>query len=452
MLTSILLSSRMVLPAFTGAGLAILVAGSAPPAEPTVRSDTVNQASSLAWLSLLPDGVEKRQFIIDCTGCHQFDAVRGLKDGQARSHTEWADAVTRMLGFAGPSSGFPVISAAQTPGGTAAWLARHLTPGLKPPAMNRPAASERVREYLFPAAQDLPHDVAVDPRGRVIVTGMFSHKMYSLEPNLGVWTPIEMKPEANPRAIEIDTAGRWWVVLGGPGQIGKYEGGAWTYYDIGLYAHSIALGRNGSAFANGHFSRNPEQIKEVTPSGSVQTHNLPPHPDLATNGGGPIPYELRAAPDGKIWMSELQGNRIVSLDPGTGATEAFTLPTTSSGPRRFDVDRSGILWIPAYGAGTLVRFDPVRKTFEEISLPVKDAAPYVARVDSTTGVVWIGTGAADAVFAYDPATRQFATYGLPTHGAMIRHMWIDSDRGDIWLAYGESPGKSPARIARLHYR
>ena len=32
------------------------------------------EPTSAAWLSLLPDGLEKRQFILDCTGCHQFDA------------------------------------------------------------------------------------------------------------------------------------------------------------------------------------------------------------------------------------------------------------------------------------------------------------------------------------------------------------------------------------------
>ena len=445
-------SSRLVVSAACGIGLFFLEAGASTHPRLIPPADTTTTAPSSAWLSLLPDGPEKRQFIIDCTGCHQFDAVRAHPGGRARTEAEWADAVRRMLGFAGPSSGFPVISAAQTPEGTAAWLTRHLPRDGRLPANGRPAPSNAIREYLFPEAQDLPHDVAVDPNGRVIVTGMFSHRMYSLEPTLGIWTPVEMFAQANPRALEIDDKGRWWVVLGGPGQIGRYDAGTWTYYDIGLYAHSVALGRNGSVFANGHFTRNPEQILEVTEGGQVRTHNLPTHPTLATEGGGPIPYEIRTAPDGRLWMSELQGNRIVVLDPRTGASEAFSMPTPNSGPRRFDIDRSGVLWIPLYGAGNLVRFDPASNRVEEIPLPIKDAAPYVARVDSATGIVWIGTGAADAVFAYDPSSREFTTYGLPTNGALVRHMWVDSKRGDLWLAYGESPGKNPARIARLHYK
>jgi virginiamycin B lyase len=451
MLKPTLRARGLIVPALSGIGLALLVVNETPVIISRSTPDTITTAPSSAWLSLLPDGAEKRQFIIDCTGCHQMDAVRALSGGRARTEAEWAEAVRRMLGFAGPSSGFPVISAAQTPEKTAAWLARHLPPDGKPPENARPPVSDRITEYLFPAGQDLPHDVAVDANGRVIVTGMFSHKMYSLEPTLGVWTEIEMFAQANPRAVDIDHQGRWWVVLGGPGQIGRYDAGAWTYYDIGLYAHSVVLA-NGSAFANGHFTRNPEQIIEVTDAGQIRTHNLPNHPELAANGGGPIPYEIRAAPDGRIWMSELQGNRLVVLDPRNGATEAFPMPTPNSGPRRFDIDRQGILWIPMYGAGTLVRFDPRNGQLEEIPLPIKDAAPYVVRVDSTTGVAWIGTGAADAVFAYDTSKRTFTTYGLPTNGALVRHLWVDSKRGDVWLAYGESPGKSPSRIARLHYK
>lgn len=30
-------------------------------------------ARSAGWLARLPDGETKRKFLLDCTGCHQFD-------------------------------------------------------------------------------------------------------------------------------------------------------------------------------------------------------------------------------------------------------------------------------------------------------------------------------------------------------------------------------------------
>jgi virginiamycin B lyase len=115
------------------------------------------------------------------------------------------------------------------------------------------------------------------------------------------------------------------------------------------------------------------------------------------------------------------------------------------------VDSKGIVWIPAYAANRLVRFDPASRTFTEIPLPVRDAVPYIVRSDPVSGALWIGTGAADALFRYDPASGRFETYPLPSKGALVRHLVIDSRSDAVWVAYGASPG-IPARIARVQRR
>lgn len=410
--------------------------------------------TSAAWLARLPDGEVKRQFIIDCTNCHQLDARHFRPTGGARSAAEWATAVERMLGYAGASTGFPVMSAGRDPRATGEWLVRSLghavAPASLPPVAAAPA---EVREYPVPAATDLPHDVAVERTGRVVVTGMLSHAMHLLNPETGAWSRVDFPMEkANPRAVEIDAQGHWWVVLGNPHLLARYDGATWTTWDVGMYAHSVALDSVGGAWINGHFTQSPELLASVSRTGDVRTHALPPHPTMGTGPGGPVPYELRTGPDGTIWMSELQGNRIVAFHPSSGASDVYPMPTSVSGPRRLDVDRQGIVWIPTYAAGTLVRLDPAAGPggrFDEIPLPIKDAAPYIARVHPRTGTVWVGTGTADAVFAYHPRERRFDYYPLPSRGAVVRHMAFDPRSDDVWLAYGESPGKGPARIARL---
>ena len=408
-------------------------------------------ASSSDYLGRLPDGEEKRRFIIDCTGCHQFDSVVVGN----RTRDQWADAVTRMNGYAGATTGFPVISAYREPNRTADWLAAALAaprPARPAPAV-RPGRAE-ITEFPMSSANDLLHDVAIDSGGRIIVTGMFSGRMLVLDPSSGAVTTVPAPAQnAGARAVELDSAGNWWVLFGGPRQVAKYDprAGTWSTWDIGMYPHSVALARDGAWF-NGHFTVAPEQIGVVRPEGGSSSHvttfNVPEHPTLGAPGG-PIPYELRTGPDGRIWMSELQGNRIIGYAPGTGRFDVFTLPTSWSGPRRFDVDRQGILWIPAYSANLLVRLDPATGQFTEYPIPIADAVPYVARVDQRSGLVWIGTAAADVALSFDPASRQFTSYPLPTRGALVRHIAIDPRNGDVWLAYGASPGRISARIARL---
>jgi streptogramin lyase len=217
-----------------------------------------------------------------------------------------------------------------------------------------------------------------------------------------------------------------------------------------MYPHSVALDSAGSAWFNGHFTRDPELVTRVDPArGKSTPYQVPAHPTLAGIPGGPIPYELRTGPDGRIWGSELQGNRIFAITPASGTIDTWELPTPLSGPRRFDIAPNGDLWIPGYASNQLIRFEPASGRFTEIPLPIPDALPYVVRVDGPRNTLWIGTGAADAALRYDLATRRFTVYPLPSRGALVRHLAIDPRTHDVWLAYGASPGRIPARIARL---
>ncbi|MGH7527680.1 MAG: virginiamycin B lyase family protein [Gemmatimonadales bacterium] len=406
---------------------------------------------SSAWLARLPDGEVKRKFILDCTGCHQFDQKIARPNGKPRTEAEWVEAVTRMLGFAGATTAFPVIAADRDAKTTAAWLARHLGPGeVKDAALPAPARAE-ITEFMMPEPKDLPHDVAVESSGSVLITGMFTHRLYRLDPATGKLGEIPIPvPNSNPRALELDAEGRAWSVLGMPNKLAVVGADSqWKSFDVGMYPHSLAIGTGGKIWFNGHFTRAPELIGSVdAATGAVVTHEVPPHPTMAAGPGGPIPYEIRMGPDGRVWLSELQGNRVVAFTPATKKFEAFTLPTPHSGPRRLDVDGKGIVWIPAYSANSLVRLDPGSTKFTEIPMPIKDAVPYVVRADPRDDALWIGTAAADVLLRYRPATGRFDSYPLPSRGALVRHLAVDPKSGAVWLAYGASPG-IPARVARV---
>ena len=215
-----------------------------------------------------------------------------------------------------------------------------------------------------------------------------------------------------------------------------------------MYPHSIGRDARGRVWFNGHFTRDPEQIGYLDEAtGQVRTFQVPAHPALAS-AGGPVPYDLQVAGDGRVWMTELQGNRLVSFDPDAERFELFEMPTPWSGPRRFDLDAAGALWIPEYAGNALTRFDPSTKRFKRYPLPIPDALPYVVRVDRARGRVWIGTGAADAVLRFDPAAERFTVHPLPTRGALVRHLAVDPRTGDLWAAYGASPG-IPPKILRV---
>ena len=351
--------------------LRLLAAGAVLLNQP-LMAQTIGPSS--AWLALLPDGETKRKFILDCTGCHQFDEKVARVNGRPRSEGEWREAVTRMLGYAGARTSFPVISADREARKTAAWLVQHLDSNNIQAASPPDGPPAEITELLMPDAKDLPHDIAVEQSGTVLVTGMFTHRLYRLDPGTGQTSEIAIPvANANPRAIEIDSLGQPWVVLGMPKKLAVMSGDSqWRTFDVGMYPHSLAVDRRGKVWFNGHFTHSPE----------------------------------------------LLGNRIFAFDGVTGKFEVFPLPLPHSGPRRLDVDAGGIVWIPSYAANGVLRFDPRARTFTEIPLPLRDAIPYIIRVDYASGALWIGTAAADALLRYDPATGRFESYRLPSRGAV----------------------------------
>lgn len=403
-------------------------------------------------LALLPDGPEKRKFLMDCTGCHQFDAERAFPNGIPRSEADWRAVVERMLPIGGAAGDSPLIAPDRDPASTARWLATYLDALPESAARRAPEAppGAEITPFLFPFPQDLPHDVAVDAAGGVLVTGMFTHHMLRLDPADGSWERFAIPvPGANPRAVEIDDDGNWWVLLGNPGKLARYRvlDGDWDTWNIGMYGHSVRLDDAGRVWFNGHFTRHPTIIGWLdAASGVVSTAEIPNEP--APEADHPMPYGLRVGVDGRVWGTELRGGRLFSYDLDTGATSVHPMPEPHSGPRRPAVDADGRLWIPEFAGNRLTRFDPATGKFRSFELPLSSVLPYVAEVDRRTGLVWVGTAAADLVFSFDPATEAFTAYPMPTSDALIRHLAVDEVRGEVWAAYGAFPGIAP-RIVRI---
>ncbi len=415
------------------------------------------EAPSSSLLNLLPDGDTKRRFILDCTGCHQFDAATVGSEGHFKSHDDWRTRIAQMLSFAGARTAFPIIAPGRHPVHTADWLVQHLGDEQVPlPDVTgawAPAEGVEFTEYDL-GAPDLPHDVALDLEGRVIITGQLSGQMYVLDPTSGEVSTSEAipTPQANPRAVEVDDSGAWWVLLGGPERVARHDPavGGWETWDIAMHPHSIARAEDGRIWFNGHFSKDPEQIGVLDPeSGRVRTFDVPVPP--TDDDGSNIPYGLRFGPDGTLWGTQLIGNRLVRFDPDSNDFETFTLPTSHSGPRRLDVAPDGTVWIPLYSASGIARFDPGSESFTEYELPIADALPYIVRVDAARGWVWIATAGADALLRFHLADERFEVFPYPTPRSLVRHMTLDAESGDLWLAYGNFPPVTPKIVRARPY-
>jgi virginiamycin B lyase len=260
------------------------------------------------------------------------------------------------------------------------------------------------------------------------------------------------EPGPNPRAVEVTPDGAWWVVLGGPNRLARRDptSGEWRSWHVGVYPHEAAIDSAGRAWFNGHFTKNPEVLGYVDPAADEPVTFDVPVPTM-DDGGSTIPYGLRAAPDGTIWMTELTGGRLIGFDPESREFRVHPLPESYSGPRRLDVAADGTVWIPEFAAGRLAAFDPASERFREYPLPIRDALPYVARVDPESGAVWVSLAGAGAVARFDPRAETFEIVPLPTRDGIVRHIWIDDRTGEVWGAYGSFPARAQ-KVFRIRPR
>jgi streptogramin lyase len=418
----------------------------------TGGSAPLTELSSARFLNVMKMDTDKRRFILDCTGCHVLNERITHVNGRPRTRDEWLAVTKRMMERYGQQSEYPVIGPWRNADSTADYMMKALSQlessasrGVRPELATGDAARAVITEYDLPDSREVPQDLAVDPTGRVVLAGTGS--MWVLDPSTGKFSAQAIpRPNASPRALEIERDGTWWLMLGAQNQIAKRDASSrWSFFDVGVGGNSLARDGGGLWF-NGEFTKNPERIGRLDPNGTVQMYDVPQ--DTAMHNATGLPYELKRANDGTIWMSELAGNRVLSLNPSTGSWRPYELPMPYGGPRRLDVGADGSVWVPIYAYGALAKLDPRTGRVMHYALPEDDALPSVAKVDRRTGLVWVASGAADMLFRFNPKWNSWTEFPLPTRGAQVNQLDLDPRNGDVWVTYAASPG-GPAKVARL---
>lgn len=144
------------------------------------------------------------------------------------------------------------------------------------------------------------------------------------------------------------------------------------------------------------------------------------------NGGAEVnnwPYGIDISPtSNEVWYAKLQGNKIGTVNRETLELTEYTTPF--KGPRRMRFGPDGILWIPSFDDGKLMRFNPVTRQFDTIDLPVLSKGeyemPYVLAVHPKTGDVWIAANNTDRVLRYLPREKRFIAYPMPNRVIWFR--------------------------------
>jgi len=409
---------------------------------------------SVHWLSLLPEGEMKREFLLNCGSCHEISYGRVMRNGEPRTAADWLEAIGLMRSIDVYGLTPPDFDDARY----AEWLGSNLDAAaiarLRPaPRASGAVLDARITEYPVPKTPSLPHDIAVGPNGRVWITGFYNNVIWALDPSSGNIQsyPVNETPEVmgQVRALSFDGDGMLWVLLGGTESVVRLNpvDGAIETFHVGMYPHSIEVDSGGRLWFNDYISA-AARIGSIDPvSGELALYTVP-GAGLTPAQGLPLLYGLQIDRDDVLWGTMLAANKLFRFDTRSKAVRLFDMPHTNSGPRRPGIGPDGAIWIPEFNTGTLTRFDPVTAEFSRYDLGSSTLGPYDVAVDQKSGHVWVAASLGSALVRFDPVSGRRDTYPLPTEPAYPRHIAIDAVTGDVWTSYSSLPDAAP-KIVRI---
>ena len=457
----------------------------------TDEYDRFSQLPSNRWLALvlaqIPNERMREEFVRQCNYCHQQGSWATRVE---RSPQQWEKIFSLMARMGG------VLSAetrAALPGVlNAAYNPANALPALKAQIEQYPLpnpAGQRVviDEWEAGDRASMLHDIMVHPSGLIYAVDTTRDFLYRLDPKTskreafpipdgglpiggifrgaGTLLPPDADAHVAPHSLQVAPDGKIWVTLCLGNKVGVFdpETESWKLIDQaeGIYPHTLRFDAKGRAWytlaASNHVSvidpRTGEQrtvrLPTRTWTQAVAVRALPlmmrlaewlPMPETASAGTlPPVAYGIDIAPDGGVWISQLNASRIGRIDPDTLSVEMIDTPFT--GPRRLRFDSQGNLWIPGFSSSLIARFNPKTREFKTWDLPTQPKGtetPYALNVDRKTDTVWVCAANSDSLLRFDPRTETFTVFPLPTRVTFTREIDFDTE-GAIWTSNSNTP-------------
>ena len=415
---------------------------------------------------------DRLNFKMQCMYCHQV-GTEGFRTPE--EPVDWEVMLSRMDGFRGLYRHTQEVLVEKLVGTFGVGAEENWPEFIPPPAPTGDATDVIIEEWVIGKEDaSMIHDLEVGSDGKIYVVDMSNDCIRVLDPVTGERTtygiPGGKDPASDqtatlgPHSIERAPNGDMWMTLATGGKMAKFDvrtkeftvvqGGANNRR--GAYPHTLRFDNDGIlwytvAGSNGVYRLDPNKKVMID---DVETFDIKRFDLLAADevtvrgdlrgfargeGGGITPYGIDIAPDGKVWFTKLNGQRVGVIDPVT--EEIVEMKPPVHGPRRLHVAADGKVWVPGFASGDFASYDPKTEEWEVFPLPGDgNEIPYALNIHPTTGDIWIcGTGS-DSMIRYEPDTGKTTVYRMPSRVTYTREVEFDAD-GNIWICNSNYPAR-----------
>jgi streptogramin lyase len=162
-------------------------------------------------------------------------------------------------------------------------------------------------------------------------------------------------------------------------------------------------------------------------SSAVATPTLTEFP--LPNGG--LPREVSPAPDGNVWFTEYNGNRLGFITPNGTVSELAPLTTRKSGPRGIATGADGNLWFTEVLGNKIGRVTPSGAGLVEFPLRTGNSQPY-AIAAGPDGNLWFTELGVGRIGRITP-TGGITEFPVPAGSGSAPRGIIGGADGNLWF-------------------
>jgi virginiamycin B lyase len=290
-----------------------------------------------------------------------------------------------------------------------------------------------IEEWTVPYEESRPRDpFAVSPEA-VWFVGQRTSYLARLNPQTGEFFRHELDDESGPHNLIVGKDGSVWYAGNRKGYIGRYD-------PASKHIEKIPMPREDAHDPHTLVFDADEKHVWFTlqRSNFIGRLRMADHKidliEVPTRSA--LPYGIKVAPDGSVWVVLFGTHKLASVDPETLELTEHELPDADTRPRRLEITSDGQVYYVDFSRGYLGQFDPERGFVAEWPLPSGPTSrPYGTAMDDQDRVWLVETGLVPNRFVgFNPESRSFFSITpIPSGGGVIRHMHYHAPSDAVWF-------------------
>ena len=217
-------------------------------------------------------------------------------------------------------------------------------------------------EFKVPTAHSGPHMVAPGPDGNLWIAEELAGKIAKMTTD-GTFTEYALTDsDADPHWITLGADNNMWFTELTPGKIGRIvpSTGAITEFTIPTSnsgPHGISTGPDGRLWFGEHNTNKLGRLDPLGTDAQIQQSFVEFLIPSAALGVNALVNNTAPGPDGNIWFTEQNGNRVGRSTPSGNIVE-LTPPTPQAGPATIVAGPDGNMWFTEINASQVAKLNP----------------------------------------------------------------------------------------------